>query len=347
MIRIDLRSDTVTRPDREMLEAMMNAEVGDDVYGEDPTINRLEEYVASMLGKERAIFVPTGVMSNQLCLKTLTKPGDEVILGARSHIFNYEAAAPALLSGVQLHTVPDEDGIMRIEDIDWAVREDEYHLPPTSVIAIEQTHNRGGGVIVPMNVIDGIVAYARERGISLHLDGARLWNACAATGIAPADYASRFDTVSVCLSKGLGAPVGSVMASTAERIDVARKFRKIWGGGWRQAGILAAAGLHALEHNFPRLAEDHEKARRFAEIISTSEFVDLPAAPDTNIVVFALKGIDLKELSAAAAERGVLLSGAFRGRLRAAFHRDIDRDGAERAGEMVLEALDRLAVAAG
>ncbi|MEP7218724.1 MAG: GntG family PLP-dependent aldolase [Bacteroidota bacterium] len=334
---IDLRSDTVTRPDAGMIAAMANAEVGDDVYGEDPTVNRLEERVAEMLGKEKALFVPTGVMSNQLCLKVLTSPGDEVILGESSHIFNYETGAPALLSGIQLHTVRNADGSMRLPDIESAVRENVYYMPKTSVIALEQTHNREGGTIVPIEDINAISRFGRTRGIALHLDGARIWNASVASGISPKDYASRFDTVSVCLSKGLGAPVGSLMAGSAQQIEMARHFRKIWGGGWRQAGILAAAGLYALDNNINRLAEDHKKAEEFAHHLEAAPKVHLLRHPQTNIVIFSAIGIAAEALTAAAEKRGLLISSAFKGKIRAVFHKDVSMDDAIIAAETIVK----------
>jgi threonine aldolase len=337
MSYIDLRSDTVTRPDAGMIEAMASAEVGDDVYGEDATVNILEEKVAGLLGKERALFVPTGVMSNQLCLKVLTSPGDEVIVGESSHIFNYETGAPALLSGVQLHTIPDRGGMMDLDDIDEAVREEAYYLPRTSVIALEQTHNREGGSIIPMDRIEAIAATARSKGLNLHLDGARIWNASAASGIAPGEYAAHFDTVSVCLSKGLGAPVGSVMAGSARHVEMARKFRKIWGGGWRQAGILAAGGLYALRHNVERLADDHRNAARFAELLRDAPNVKVINTPRTNIVLFSIDGIATGEFVERLRARGVLVSAAFKGKLRAVFHKDVSAEQTEAAAVALRE----------
>lgn len=337
MQRIDLRSDTVTRPTEAMLQAMFGARVGDDVYAEDPTVNALEERVATLLGKERALFVPTGVMSNQLCLNVLTRPGDEVIVGEESHIFNYETGAPALLSGVQLHTISDRGGMMEVADIDAAVREEAYYLPRTAVVAVEQTHNRGGGAVIPFERLGQIVRFAREHEIGLHLDGARLWNASVATGISPKEYAEPFDTVSVCLSKGLGAPIGSVMASTSERVEIARRFRKIWGGGWRQAGYLAAAGLYALDHHIERLADDHAKAAAFAEILSSFPGIGIPVTPQTNIVVFTVADADPVRLTAELQEKGVLVSAAFKGKLRAVFHLDVSMDDAVSAARTIIE----------
>ncbi|MCE7933400.1 MAG: aminotransferase class I/II-fold pyridoxal phosphate-dependent enzyme [Chlorobi bacterium CHB2] len=338
---IDLRSDTVTKPTPGMIEAMLLAQLGDDVYSEDPTVNQLEEYVADLLGHEAALFVPTGVMGNQLCLKVLTNPGNEVLLGERSHIFNYETGAPALLSGVQVHTLPDDDGWMELPAIEAAIREDAYYLPQTTVIAVEQTHNRAGGSVIPMEHLRQIVELGRGKGIGLHLDGARLWNACVATGISPRQYASQFDTVSVCLSKGLGAPIGSVMASTAERVTLARKFRKVWGGGWRQAGILAACGLFGLRHQMDRLREDHQKAACFAEILSHSPMIEIPRSPETNIVVFKTVGFDLLRLADVMKGEGVWLSTAFKGLLRAVFHHDVTLEQSAHAAQAIVAALER------
>ncbi len=335
---IDLRSDTVTRPDADMIEAMTSANVGDDVYGEDPMVNLLQDKVAAMLGKERALFVPTGVMSNQLCLKVLTTPGDEVIVGESCHIFNYETGAPALLSGVQLHTIPDVGGAMELEDIDMAIREEAYYLPRTSVIAIEQTHNREGGSTIPNERIRAIGELAHSRGIAFHLDGARLWNASIATGISPREYAEPFDTVSVCLSKGLGAPIGSVMVGSERHVEMARKFRKIWGGGWRQAGLLAAAGLYALNHNMERLADDHANAARFAASLEGAENVQVLNTPRTNIVLFAISGIAPDLFASRLQQKGVLVSSAFKGKLRAVFHKDVSSDDTTAAIEAIRDA---------
>ncbi len=339
---IDLRSDTVTRPTPEMLEAMVTARVGDDVYGEDPTVNELQEYVAELLGKEAALFVPTGVMSNQLCLKVLTNPGDEVICGQACHIFNYETGAPALLSGVQLHTIPDPAGCLALEDVEEAIREDAYYLPRTSVIAMEQTHNRQGGAVIPFEHLTNVARLGQSRGIALHLDGARLWNASVATGIPPREYAAAFDTVSVCLSKGLGAPAGSVMAGNRELVTRAHKFRKIWGGGMRQAGILAAAGLYALRNNIPRLADDHANARAFAGALHGTPGLTVLHQPDTNIVLLGVAGVSAPAFEQAVAAHGVLVSAAFKGKLRAVFHMNVTASEALQAADAVRAAAESL-----
>ena len=335
--RIDLRSDTVTMPSDEMREVMARAPVGDDVYGEDPTVLELEERVAGMFGKERGLFVPTGVMANQLALKVQTEPGEEVIVGERSHIFHYESAAPSVLSGIQLHTVPDGEGRMEVEEITQAIREQVYYMPRTAVIAQENTHNRTSGRIVPIEHLESVRQLGRERDISLHLDGARIWNAAVATGTTFEEYGRVCDTLSVCLSKGLGAPIGSIFLGSAEQVERAWRFRKMWGGGWRQAGILAAAGLYALDHHIERLAEDHANARRFHAIISASEFIDAGSPPETNIVVFRVSADHLSRLAEDCRAAGVLLSGAFLGSLRAVFHRDVSSEEAETAARCVAE----------
>jgi threonine aldolase len=284
---IDLRSDTVTRPTPAMRQAMADAEVGDDVFGEDPTVNRLQETVAGLLGKEAALFVPSGVMGNQLGLKVHTRPGDEVIVERQCHIFNYESGAPGLLSGVQLHVVDGTNGICRPETIEAAIRPGYYWEAPSRLVCLENTINKAGGVVYPLEAMQAITDVAREHGLATHLDGARLWNASAASGIPEREYAALFDTVSVCLSKGLGAPIGSLIAGSADLMEQAHRYRKLFGGGMRQVGVLAAAGLHALERHRPRLDEDHAKARRLAEGIAELEAFSINLATvESNIVMF-------------------------------------------------------------
>ena len=262
---IDLRSDTVTKPTREMREAMFSAEVGDDVYGEDPTANLLEKKVAKLLGKEASIFVASGTMANELCLKAHTSPGDEVIVERYSHIFNDESGAAAALSGVQLHPLQGERGIIYPQQIEKAIRDkNNLHLPPTRLICLENTHNRGGGTIYPLDMVKEISQIAKKHNIFVHMDGARLLNATVALGVDPVEYTQYVDSVTLCLSKGLGAPVGSMIAGTVEFINKVRRYRKMYGGGMRQIGFLAAAGIYALDHHIERLSEDHRKAKRFA-----------------------------------------------------------------------------------
>ncbi len=265
---IDLRSDTLTKPSAEMRKAMYEAEVGDDVFKEDPTVNKLEDYSAELLGKEAALYVPSGMMGNQICLNVLTNPGDEVICEADAHIFNYESGSPAMLSGIQLMTVKGKMGVMTPEQVEPLIRpKDAYYMPRTKVIEVENTHNRAGGTICPMEDIIELKNLAKKYNLYYHLDGARIWNASVETGISVKEYASHFDSISCCLSKGLGAPVGSIIAGTKEFIKEAFRVRKSWGGGMRQVGILAAAGLYALQNNMERLKDDHRRAKYLAERI--------------------------------------------------------------------------------
>ncbi len=339
---IDLRSDTVTRPSPAMREAMARAEVGDDVFGEDPTVNKLQDEVASLLGKEAALFVPSGSMGNQLCIKSHTSAGDEVICERGSHVFNYETAGAAFLSSVQLHVIDGENGIMQAEQVRRAIRPRLYYMPPTRLICVENTHNRAGGTIYPLEVIKEIRRLADETGLLMHLDGARLWNACAATGIAPSEYARYVDSVSVCLSKGLGAPVGSVVAGTKSFIETARHYRKIFGGGMRQAGILAAAGLFALKNNRDRLVEDHAKASWLARELSTiAGFgIDLGTV-QTNIIIIDVEktGRQPDEILAALKTRGVMLSAGNYMGLRAVTHLDVSRAEVEQAAAVIKEVM--------
>jgi len=261
---IDLRSDTVTQPTAGMRQAMAEAEVGDDVLGDDPTVRALERRCAELLGQEAAVFVPSGTMANQVAVRAHTQPGDEMLLDAQAHIYWYEAGGPAALSGVSCRVLPGLRGVFTADELRAALRPADLHFSPTRLLAVEQTHNRGGGAIWPLEQLEAVCGVAREAGLRTHLDGARLWNATAATGIPESDYARLFDSVSVCFSKGLGAPVGSALAGRSDFVDRARRFRKQFGGGMRQAGILAAGALYALEHHRKRLIEDHANAQRLA-----------------------------------------------------------------------------------
>jgi threonine aldolase len=283
---IDLRSDTITRPTPAMREAMAAAEVGDDVFGDDPTVAMLEARVAERLGKESALFTPSGTMANQLALRVHTEPGDEVILDGNAHIFYYESGGPAALAGVTCRCLPGTRGIFTAAALEVVLRPADQHFPPTKLVCLENTHNRGGGKIWPLEYVRGIRALTRARGIRLHLDGARLWNAAVARGVSERELAEDFDSVSVCFSKGLGAPVGSALCGSREMIQRARRFRKMYGGGMRQAGIIAAGALHALEHHRERLAEDHANARALAEGLSGLPGIELdPVSVETNIVL--------------------------------------------------------------
>lgn len=340
---IDLRSDTVTRPSPGMREAMARAVVGDDVFGEDPTVNLLQEHVAGLLGKEAALYVPSGTMGNQTCIKVHTQPGDEVICEKGAHVFNYETGGIAFLSNAQVHAIEGKRGAFGPAEIERAVRPDLYYMPKTRLICLENTHNRAGGTIYPIDLIREISTFAKGRAIRLHLDGARLWNASAATGISPKEYASYFDSVSVCLSKGLGAPVGSVIAGTTEFIAEARHYRKIFGGGMRQAGILAAAGLYALEHNVARLTEDHEKASYLARELSRVKSFDIDlGSVQTNIIIIGAEktGKKPEEILAALRAKGVLLTlGNYMG-IRAVTHLDVSMDEVKRAAQVIRETIN-------
>jgi threonine aldolase len=331
---VDLRSDTVTKPTPAMRRAMAAAEVGDDVFGEDPTVNLLQETVAALLGKEAALFVASGTMGNQVCLRCLTEPGDEVICEAGAHFLHYESGGIAALSGVQAQTIAGVHGVITAEQIRALIRPPSYYMPVTKVIALENTHNAAGGTIFPQAEIRAIAAVARQHQLKMHLDGARLWNACAATGLAPRDYAADFDSVSVCFSKGLAAPVGSALAGTKSFIEKARRTRKMFGGGMRQAGILAAAALYALEHHRERLHEDHAHARRLAENLATLPGIQIDqASVQTNIVIMDITRSELDATTAVAELRssGVLVVAVGPRLLRAVTHLDVSAAGIEQA----------------
>ena len=340
---IDLRSDTVTRPSAAMMEAIMAAEVGDDVFGEDPTVAALEAETARLLGKEAAVFVPSGTMGNQMAVRIHTSPGDEVILEADAHIRHYEGGAAAGLSGVQLHCLEGHRGTLTALQVEGAIRPGNDWDPITRLVCLENTHNRAGGTIVPLDAIEDIGRLCRERGIAFHLDGARLWNATAATGIPESTYAAPFDTVNVCLSKGLGAPVGSVLVGSAGHIRLARRARKAFGGGMRQAGLLAAAGLHALKHHRAGLKTDHANARTLAEGLATFRNVAVdPSGVETNIVMFdVIDGRTALETLAQLQTAGVRMVPFGPRRIRATTHRDVDQSDIVTALDCAAPVLDR------
>ena len=324
---IDLRSDTVTKPTEAMREAMARAEVGDDVYGEDPTVNRLQEMVAGLLGKKAALFVPSGTMANQLAIRIQTQPGQEVIAESKAHIVRYEQGAAGALAGVQLHWVTGDRGIMGPEHIEAAIRPKDQHSIQTALICLENTHNAGGGTIYPLSTIERIRAVASAHGVPMHLDGARLFNAVAATTLPPAAYAQHFETVSVCLSKGLGAPAGSLLLTNDPAlIDKARRFRRMYGGAMRQAGILAAAGIYALEHHVGRLKDDHDNAKRLARKLQQIPAVTInPQHVESNIIIFDIIGHRLcpSELVAALRREHVLINAVGGPSFRAVTHLDV------------------------
>jgi threonine aldolase len=337
---IDLRSDTVTRPTAAMRRAMAEAEVGDDVFREDPTVRRLEELAAERLGKEAALFVPTGTMGNQIAVKVWTRPGQEVVLEERSHIYNYEMATMAAFSGVLARPVRSEDGIPDPESVRKAIRPPVYYLSPAGLVTVENTHNMAGGTVAPQARCEAIARVARDLGLPIHLDGARIFNAAVAVGRPATELVRPFDSVMFCLSKGLGAPVGSLVAGSRVFIDEALRVRKRLGGGMRQAGVLAAAGLLALTEQVDRLAEDHANARRLAERLG--ELGALQVDPDrvqTNIVIFAVqhRALGAPRLVERWRARGVLALALDETQVRVVTHYDVDRQDIEAACERLAE----------
>jgi len=315
---VDLRSDTITQPTPAMREAMSRAEVGDDVFGDDPTVQRLEARVAEILGKEAAVYVPSGTMANQLAIRAHTEPGDEILVEANAHLNFYESGGPAALSGVMCRWLPGVRGIFTAADVEAALRPPDQHFPTTKLVCAENTHNRGGGSVWPLTHIHEVAATARKHHLRLHLDGARLWNASVASGILERDYAAPFDSVSVCFSKGLGAPVGSALAGSREFIQRARRFRKMFGGGMRQAGVIAAGALFALEHHRTRLAEDHANARALADGLARLPHVELDRATvETNIVLFKVKVASAAALAQELDRQGVRVLATGPGSIRA------------------------------
>jgi threonine aldolase len=335
---IDLRSDTVTRPTPEMRRAMAEAEVGDDVYGEDPTINRLQEEAARLLGFEAALFVPSGTMGNEIAIKLLSEPGQEVLADERCHVVQYELAGMAALSGVMPRVVRSPDGLLTPELVRGALKPKAYYRSDLGLAVLENTQNLAGGTVYPLDQLRQTIAACREAGLRIHLDGARLWNAAAALGVEPRELAQGVDTLMVCLSKGLCAPVGSLLLASAERIEKARRLRKLLGGGMRQAGVLAAAGLIALTRMRARLSEDHDHARLLAEALSAAPGVRV-TPPRTNIVVAALSGRSAPELAATLAPRGVLVAAMDASTLRLVTHHDVTRADCEQAARVLAETL--------
>ncbi|MGH3734796.1 MAG: threonine aldolase family protein [Micromonosporaceae bacterium] len=338
---VDLRSDTVTRPTAGMRQAIAEAEVGDDVYGEDPTVNALEAEVAALFGHEAALFTPTGSMANQIAIQLLVPRGDELLADADAHVVTYEVGAAAALAGVSTRTWPARGGLLDVDEVAGYLRPDGYHAVPTRAVAVEQTHNRGGGTVLPADALRRLRSLADDHGLLLHCDGARIWHAHVADAVPLAEYGRLFDTLSVCLSKGLGAPAGSLVIGSAERIAQGRTVRKRLGGGMRQAGILAAAGRYALRHHLTRLAEDHHRARQLAEALAGYGVVDPPSVR-TNIVPLDLSKstLDSAALAAAAARAGVRISVLGPRFVRLVTHYDVDDVGVERAIGVLSAALD-------
>lgn len=344
MHTVDLRSDTVTRPSEAMRQAMATAEVGDDVFGDDPTVNALQAKVAAMFGKGAALFVPSGTMGNQAAINAHVEPGDEILFEAGAHIFNYEVAAPAALSGALTHPIVGRRGVITAEDVRARIRSADVHNPRTRLVSIENSHNRAGGAIFPIDEIERIHAVAQEHGLGMHLDGARIWNAHAATGIPLATYAQYFDSVSACFSKGLGCPVGSIVVGSRTFITKVHRVRKRLGGGLRQSGILAAAAIYALDHNLERMQEDHENAQYLA-----TELVQIPGveidveATQTNIVILNIAGTEKAPgvVVAALAERGILAVVFGPSHIRCVTHLDVDRAGCETAAAAFRDVLSK------
>ena len=340
---IDLRSDTVTKPSLAMRETMASAEVGDDVYGDDPTVNALEERVAAMFGHEAGLFSPTGSLANQLAIRTLVKPGEELLVETRSHIVRAELGAAATFSGITTRTWPSQDGLLKAEDPLAIAHENAGpYLVSTKAIAVENTHNFGGGTVQPIEEIAKLSTAAHARGIAMHLDGARIWNAHVASGVAFTEYGKHFDTISVCLSKGLGAPIGSVMLSTKDRVAEARIWRKRYGAGMRQVGIIAAAAHYALDNNIARLADDHARAKKIAAALAAvdASLVD-PAKVVTNIVGLDVSkiGITASDLTARCREAGLWISALGPHYARLVTHLDFDDAQSDEAISILQRAL--------
>ena len=334
---IDLRSDTVTRPTDAMREAIHRAEVGDDVYGDDPSVRELEATVAEVLGKPAAVYVPTGTMANQVAIRAHTRSGDDVVLDFRAHIYESESGAPASLSGVNLRFIRGEDGTFDADELEAGLPAPHPYSPSTldpqtSLLCLENTHNGAGGVVWPLDKMARTTASARSLGLATHLDGARLWNATVASGTAERDYAECFDSVSVCFSKGLGAPMGSALVGSVEFVHRARRVKQLFGGGFRQAGMMAAGALHALAHHRQRLAEDHRRARRLAEALFETPgiVIDLDRV-QSNILRFELEKVDSREFVERCHADGVHALPTTRRGVRALTHLDIDDDDIERA----------------
>lgn len=337
-IKIDLRSDTVTKPSPEMREVIYKAEVGDDVFGDDPTLNLLQEKTAEMFRKDAGLFVPSGTMSNQVSLKTLSEPGWEVICERECHIVNYETGGPAVHSSLMINMLTTERGVITAEEVEKHIRFDDIHTPKTKIVALENTHNRHGGTIYPLEEIQKIRKVADKHNLLMHLDGARLWNAHVATGIPLADWVAPFDSVSVCFSKGLGAPIGSMILGSREFIEKARRNRKLFGGGMRQVGIIASAVIYALDNNLKRLADDHTNARLLAEgLNSINGFeVDMTRV-QTNIVIADIAGTHTgsDKVALKLEENGVLSVPFGPTKIRFVTHLDVSREECEKAVDII------------
>lgn len=335
---IDLRSDTVTKPTPGMLAAMTTAAVGDDVWGEDPTANELERRVAALFGKEAGLFVPSGTMSNQIAVRVHCRPQDEVLLESTSHVYLWEAGAPAALSGVTLRQIDGRSGILDVPDLADKLHPDDMHSVRSRLVCLENTHNRGGGVVYPLKTVAAVSAWARENGLAMHLDGARVWNAMVASGVPAAEWGRHFDTVSVCFSKGLGAPVGSALVGPKDLIAHGRRVRKLFGGAMRQVGFLAAACLYAIDHHIDRLAEDHANAKRLAAAVAqVPGFTLTPSEVETNLVWFEVdvRHGTARDVANRLKEKGVLVAALGNGVIRIVTHLGVTRDECDQAAATI------------
>lgn len=339
---IDLRSDTLTVPDDGMRQAMAMAKVGDDVYSEDPTVLQLQDRVASMFAKEAALFVPSGTQGNQICIALHATTGEEVIAERNAHIFHYENAATSVIARAQIHALDSESGSMVLEDVLAAIRPTAYYYPRTALIAVENTHNRHGGTVLSMSYLRNLRQIATREGLPVHCDGARIWNAMTATGTSAAEYGELFDTMSVCLSKGLGAPVGSLILGSREMIERARRWRKMLGGGMRQVGILAAAGLYALDVNLPKLTADHQRAKAFANELSTMDGLEIELSRvQTNVVAFRVPTFTDAAFVEACFSKGLRVAPIKPGTMRAVFYHQVSDADAATAVDVIRNVLNK------
>jgi threonine aldolase len=343
---VDLRSDTVTQPTQAMRAAMMAAPLGDDVLGDDPTVIELQARCSELFGKEDACFVPSGSMANQASIRALTTPGDEIIAHEYSHIYQYEAGAPAVLSGCGFAFIRTPGGLFGPDDVRAAIRPDDHHFPRSRLLVVENTNNKGGGRVWPLEQIAAVTTVARDHGMQCHLDGARLWNACVATGTSPAEYAAHFDTVSACFSKGLGAPAGSIVVGTHETIRQVHRIRKMLGGAMRQSGFLAAAALHGLEHHRQRLQEDHVRARRLAQALASCPGARIDTASvETNIVYFEVPGTSAQTLQDEFDAIGIRMLSTGPSQMRAVVSLAVDDSGIDRVIDAIRSRLGAAAPA--
>ncbi len=341
---IDLRSDTVTKPTDEMRKVIAQAEVGDDVWGDDPTVIKLQDLICELTGMPASLYVPSGTMSNQIAIASATNSGDEIICEASAHIVKYEAGAPALISRVMTKQIKSSDGTLDLEEVQELVRPENIHFPVTSMLCLENTHNSLGGRVLPLDYIHRAKTVAQANKLHFHCDGARLWNASVAANVSMKDYCTPFNSVSLCLSKGLGAPVGSVLVGSELFIEKAKRFRKLLGGGMRQAGIIAAGGIYAVQNHFERLKDDHANAKSFAKILSEAEFLEVDLnSVETNMVFFKFRSpIDQNTIINKLAAKDVAIGAAGKFTYRAVFHLQVSADEAERAANEIVQTISEI-----